>query len=422
MRTERTEVLVVGAGPVGLFSALQLATNDIDVVVIDRDSGTAARSYACVLHQSTLGLLDQHGLIDEAIEVGHRIDNVGFYDETKRRAELRLSEVRSAYPFLLVVPQSWLEAALERKLDEAGVKIWWQHRLDSFEPTDDEVRANIEQFASTALGYIVPHWESVVQKRFGIDAPFVIAADGPESTARSCLNIDFQIREKPSSFLVYEFETEEPIENEARIVMGPDSTNALWPLSQRRCRWTFEMLPVTGREFPEKEREAFTFSDRDEDMRAAAQRATRVRAPWFRSGVKEVTWHTEVDFERRLVASLGHNQCWLAGDAAHQTMPFGMQSMNAGLHEAKALTDAIHKILRQNASTTLLDAYGQQTRATWKQLLDPHALRAGVGVDPWIAQNIKRLLPCLPASGEDLEHVVRQLNLQFAAPFAAMAH
>src|SRR5207302_279485 len=76
MRTERTDVLVVGAGPVGLFSALQLASNGIDVTVIDRESGTAARSYACVLHQSTLGLLDQHGLIDEALEVGRRIDTI----------------------------------------------------------------------------------------------------------------------------------------------------------------------------------------------------------------------------------------------------------------------------------------------------------------------------------------------------------
>jgi len=83
MRTERTDVLVVGAGPVGLFSALQLASQDIDVIVIDRESGPAARSYACVLHQSTLGLLDQHGLIDEAIEVGQRIDTVGFYDENR---------------------------------------------------------------------------------------------------------------------------------------------------------------------------------------------------------------------------------------------------------------------------------------------------------------------------------------------------
>jgi 3-(3-hydroxy-phenyl)propionate hydroxylase len=263
------------------------------------------------------------------------------------------------------------------------------------------------------LGYVVPHWESVVRKRFGIEAPFVIAADGPESTARSAMNIEFGIREKPQSFLIYEFEAEEPIENEARIVMGRDSTDALWPLSETRCRWTFQMLPVGNREFPEKEREPYIFADSDDDLRAAVQRAAHVRAPWFHNGCKEVTWRTEVDFERRLVASLGHNQTWLVGDAAHQTLPFTCQSMNAGLHEAKTLTDAIHKILRQNASSSLLETYAQQTHDTWKQLLDPRALRAGLGVDPWIAQNLKRLLACLPASGEDLEPVARQLNLQW---------
>jgi 3-(3-hydroxy-phenyl)propionate hydroxylase len=267
----------------------------------------------------------------------------------------------------------------------------------------------------------VPHWESVVQKRFGIEAPFVIAADGPESTARSAMNIEFGVHEKPQSFLIYEFETERPIEIEARSVMGPDSTDALWPLSETRCRWTFQMLPVNSREFPEKEREPLIFSDSNEDLCAAVQRATRVRAPWFNAGCKEVIWRTEVDFERRLVTSLGHNQTWLVGDAAHQTAPFTCQSMNAGLHESKTLTDAIHRILRQHGSSSLVETYSQQTHAMWKQLLDPRALKAGSDVDPWIVQNLKRLLPCLPASGEDLEPVARQLNLQFAAPMA-LAH
>lgn len=422
MRTERTEVLVVGAGPVGLFSALQLASQDIDVIVLDRESGPATRSYACVLHQSTLGLLDEHGLIDEALQVGQRIETLAFYDETKRRAELHLSELHSAFPFMLVVPQSWLEEALERKLADAGVDVWWNHRLDSVETTGDQMVANIEQFGHTALGYVVPHWEAIVQKRFTIEAPFVIGSDGPESTVRSCLNVDFESHEKPSSFLIYEFETEAPIETEACIVMGPDSTDALWPLSKTRCRWTFEMLPVASTEHPLKERDAFVFTECDNEEHALdyARQALRVRAPWFRGGVKEVIWRQPVDFERLLVKSLGHNGCWLAGDAAHQTLPFTGQSMNAGMHEARALAIAIHKILRQDASSSLLDAYARQTHETWEQLLDPHALKAGSGMDPWMAQNVKRLLPCLPATGEDFDAIGRQLHLQFAGSRAAL--
>jgi 3-(3-hydroxy-phenyl)propionate hydroxylase len=267
----------------------------------------------------------------------------------------------------------------------------------------------------------VPHWESIVQKRFAIEAPYVIGADGPDSTARSCMNIEFQFQDKPASFLVYEFETEHPVENEARIVMGPNSTDALWPLSATRCRWTFEMLPVAeAAEFPQKERDAFVFTecDTDENILTYARQATRIRAPWFRSGVKEVIWRAPVDFVRHMVTSFGHAGCWLAGDAAHQTMPFTSQSMNAGLHEAKVLTDAIRKILHQDASTSLLDAYGRQTHDAWTQLLDPKSLKAGSGVDPWIAQNIKRLLPCLPATGEDLERVAQQLHLQLARSMA----
>lgn len=424
MRTQRTEVLVIGAGPVGLFSALQLTNADIDVTIIDRESGPAAHSYACVLHQSTLALLDQHGLIDEAIEVGQRIDTLGFYDEATRRAELRLSELHAAFPFLLVVPQSWLEEALERKLAEQGVDVRWNHRLDSLEPGPDEERAIIEQFGSTALGYVVPHWEQVVQKRFPIESSFIIAADGPESTARSCMNIDFETFGKPASFLIYEFETDRPLENEARIVMGPDSTDALWPLSETRCRWTFEMLPVNPHEFPPKDRESFVFTecDTDDNIRLCAQQAIRIRAPWFNNGVKEIIWRAPVDFQRHLVRSFGHNGRWLVGDAAHQTLPHTSQSMNAGLHEAKMLTDAIHRILRQNASTSLLDVYAEHTRETWKQLLDPETLTSHAAVDPWIARHSKNILSCLPATGDDLVRAAEQLHLQFANRPAALAH
>ena len=58
-----------------------------------------------------------------------------------------------------------------------------------------------------------------------------------------------------------------------------------------------------------------------------------MRAPWFHSGIKEVEWATDIQFEHWLAAKFGRSRCWLIGDAAHQSGPVGMQSMNAGLWE-----------------------------------------------------------------------------------------
>src|SRR5450759_4929123 len=70
MREERTEVLVVGAGPVGLLTAILLAEAGIEVRIIDREGCTTSRSYACALHPRTLKLLEGMGLAAPVLEAG----------------------------------------------------------------------------------------------------------------------------------------------------------------------------------------------------------------------------------------------------------------------------------------------------------------------------------------------------------------
>ena len=65
------------------------------------------------------------------------------------------------------------------------------------------------------------------------------------------------------------------------------------------------------------------------------------RAPWFQNPVKEVDWSADVQIEPRLARRFGRESCWQAGEAAHQTGPVGMQSINIGFREAAALADAL---------------------------------------------------------------------------------
>ena len=77
LRKSSTEALVVGAGPVGLFAALKLAREGIEVEIIDSQWRSAARSYALALHASTLELLDGFGLSDSLLEAGRKVASVG---------------------------------------------------------------------------------------------------------------------------------------------------------------------------------------------------------------------------------------------------------------------------------------------------------------------------------------------------------
>jgi 2-polyprenyl-6-methoxyphenol hydroxylase-like FAD-dependent oxidoreductase len=418
---ERTEVLVVGAGPVGLLTAILLAEAGLEVEVIDTEARTAARSYACALHPRTLELLERLGLAEEILKLGRRVPKMAFYEGEARVAEADLAQLGGPFPFLLILPQNAFEGLLEAKLGRSGVNVHWNHRLDSFQNGEASVQAEVEELAGTMTGYVVPHWETVVRKRRLVQAQFLVGADGQNSKVRRRLSLHMERTAAASFFAAYEFETEGGQEtvNEVRVVLDDSTTNVLWPLADHRCRWTFQMLKSLGlSEFPDKERRPVRAAQKvvDEQIRQYVESVAHVRAPWFHAGVKEISWCTEVVFTPQFARNFGQGRCWLAGDAAHQTGPVGVQSMNVGLREAETLAGSLKKILRQNAPLGTLQIYEQKGIDEWRHLLgltngfNP----AGAGHD-WVRRHWSRILPCLPASGEDLARLAGQLGVEAVA-------
>ena len=417
MREERTEVLVVGAGPVGLLTAILLAEAGIEVRIIDREARTAARSYACALHPRTLKLLDRLGLAGQMIERGRRVEKIAFYDGATRQAEVKLSQLGGAFPFMMILPQNVFEDALEQRLRKAGVAVNWNHRFDDVQTEAGAVVATIEELGATGTGYIVPHWETVVKRSFPLRAQFLVGADGHGSLVRRRLGIEHTHMAGAEYFAAYEFEPADKVEEEVRVVLDPTSTNVLWPLLGNRCRWTFQLLKSEmASEFPEKERRGARVAQTtvDESIRQYVEKVAKRRAPWFMAGVKEITWCTEVVFEQRVAKQFGRDRCWLAGDAAHQTGPVGVQSMNVGMGEAVSLAGSLRRILREKAPLRLLEACEQEWQAEWRRLLGlTGGLKPRTETVPWVRERRGRILSCLPASHEDLAPLAGQLGLEF---------
>jgi 2-polyprenyl-6-methoxyphenol hydroxylase-like FAD-dependent oxidoreductase len=149
------------------------------------------------------------------------------------------------------------------------------------------------------------------------------------------------------------------------------------------------------------------------------------RAPWWTARPTQIYWSTLGLFERRLARSLGNGGIWLAGDAAHQAAPVGVHSMNSGLVEANELAARISRILHGEGPSSLLDEFATQMHDAWQRLLNADSVRAlpetagapaarsgrgGVG-DPWVRQTGARILACIPASGDDLEPLLKQIGL-----------
>ncbi|HTM32698.1 MAG TPA: FAD-dependent monooxygenase [Vicinamibacterales bacterium] len=393
------EVLVVGAGPVGLVAALFLHQHGVRVEVVDMHQRTTQHSYALAIHPRTLGVLDEAGLSQGLIDAGRKLTTVAFYEGRDRRAEIDYSVLDSRHPYLLVLRQSLLERAAEEALRQKNLKVLWGHRLQSLQADGGAPRAEVAKLDPVATGYPIARTEWMVVKSATIRPAFVIGADGYDSAVRRMAGIEMDEHGAGQIFSVYEIEATGELPTEVRVILDPDLTTVYWPLEEGRCRWGFQIHDASGHDASMK---------RLEQLIAA-------RAPWCMARPTQIYWSTLGLFASRVARSFGNGGVWLAGDAAHQATPVGVHSMNSGLVEARELAAGMSRILRGGGSPPALEEVATRTHEVWQGLLGVsptgREVRALPGADPWVRQTAARIRACVPASGDDLEPLLRQIGL-----------
>lgn len=379
---EAADVLVVGAGPVGMMTALAAVERGLGVRIVDQYRRAALHSYALALHPGSLRLLEEYGLADKLVDHGHRLEHVDVYLGPQQVATLDLAEVGGAYPFVLVLPQSLLESALEQRLTDAAVQVEWERSLLSFDESDEGITALIAQMpeAHTAR----------------VQATYLVGADGQSSLVRRLMGTRITDAGPPLSYGLLEFEAPVEAADRMRLVFTDESIDVLWPLSGERARWGVQLL-----------------QDEVEPQPPLLWEHVGRRAPWFDSSACRAEWWTSVAFQPGLSRSCGRKRAWLAGDAAHSAPPAGVQSMNVGLREGHDLGRRLAAILRGERQPRLLRYYHEEREREWKMLLGVQdRLQTLPGAPDWARRIGPRLVSSLPASGRDLNVLLGQAGLR----------
>ncbi|KAI8062625.1 FAD binding domain-containing protein [Gongronella butleri] len=361
------DVVVCGAGPVGLFLAYQLTKHGHSVYIFDKKPGPTDQSRAFLITPRTLEILHQYGVayrpLQESLSTrgafmnldGHEIGRAYFTD------------VDTLFPQLTLLAQSSLETMLVDELAKLHCTVHWDTTLESYEQHDDHVNVTVsvaDGTKATATG------------------AFLVGADGSHSRVRkqdpSWTYKGNRIRSK---FALADLELDGPSVKDLRdyqcIFYGVDGGAIFLPLPHKGEpeRMTVRMVVNFGDYVTDNEDTVNHGVRDDQEDVLTMEDATRLLKE--RTGnqldvtVTKAPWLTYFSVNERMANGFRRGRVFLVGDACHCHSPAGGQGMNIGLHDANNLAWKLSLVLNGHASDVekLLESYSTEREPMVKEVL-----------------------------------------------------
>jgi 2-polyprenyl-6-methoxyphenol hydroxylase-like FAD-dependent oxidoreductase len=338
----KVDVLISGAGPVGLTMANELVRHGISVRIVDKSAERTDKSKALVLWSRTLELFDHAGYVEPFLAAGIQAHGAQMSNGKDVIARISLDDIESVYPYALMIPQSDTERVLEEQLAKRGVKVERTVGLESFTDQGDQVQAVLRK-ASGESETLTADW--------------LIGCDGAHSTVRHGLGFTFDGTTQPSDWYLADGHISglEP-QDRLHIFWHKDGILAFFPITEGRWRVIADLGPAQG------------------DAHCPDPTLQEVQALITLRGtdgivIKDAYWLAAFRINERKVSQYGRGRAFLAGDAAHIHSPAGGQGMNTGMQDAFNLAWKLSLVIGGVCKPTLLDSYSVERSAVGDMVL-----------------------------------------------------
>ncbi len=322
--------LIVGAGPVGLTMACELARHGVRPRIIDRSPERSQTSKALAIFPRSLEMFEAMGVIDRFLAEGQRLHGLSLHHRAAQIAQIELTAVASPFPFALALPQSDTERLLAEELSRRGIEIERGVELTGLTQTGDLVRA------------VLRHPDAQEET---VETPWLIGCDGAHSTTRHLLGMDFAGAQYQESFLLADVAIETSLPRDrVHLFLGDDGLLGIIPFAQKRWRIVANIAPESREQtLPE-----LTLAD------VQALLDQRV-GPDYRAS--DPVWLSRFHISHRKVRDFRQLRVFLAGDAAHIHSPAGGQGMNTGMQDAFNLAWKLALVVQGICAPPILASY-----------------------------------------------------------------
>ena len=306
-----SDVLVVGAGPAGLVTALQAHAHGATVRVVESRTERLRPSRAMILHPRALESLRPLGVSEPILARGDTAPTADLHLARHTvRADLGdLMMPDTAFPHLTMVRQADVEEVLLDSLEEVGVAVEWGSELVDLHQGGGQVRCRLDLGGRAGTA----------------EARFVAGCDGPASTVRRLVGIGWRGGPYREEIVLADLEVDGLAPGRLHVVAAKEGLVFLFALGERG---TWRLLATRPRGEGER-----PFGQTGEAVPESDVRRI-VDASGFGASVTEVGWSSAVRLQHRLADAFRAGSCFLAGDAAHAHSPAAAQGMNTGILDA----------------------------------------------------------------------------------------